>query len=162
MNNEGRSPTVHEEPVIRHPEAADEPRWRELWLAYLDYYEAPEYDRRTDRLWEQLLDSQDPFRCRVAELDGQLVGIVHFVEQLDTWYDRPIIYLGDLFVDSKLRGKGIARRLIDEVVRIARENNNPQVYWHTNHDNEPARLLYDKMTGGTSGFIMYEIEIESD
>lgn len=153
--------------MIRQPASGDEPRWRERWLGYLEFYEAPEIAHRTDRLWTQLLDPDDPFRCRLAiavngTADDTIVGIVHFVEHHDTWFDKPIIYLADLYVDADQRGNGIARRLIDEVVQVARDNDNPQVYWHTNQDNAPARLLYDKMTGGPNGFIMYELSTEGD
>ena len=146
---------------LRDPQPGDKPQWSELWLAYLTFYEAPEYGRRTESLWSQLHDPDHPFRCRVAADGDELVGIVHFVEHHDTWFEDPIIYLADLFVRPERRGEGIARQLIDDVAAFAKANGNEQVYWHTNDTNATARGLYDTMTGGPNGFIMYELPIEA-
>ena len=145
---------------LRDPRPNDKAAWSELWLAYLAFYEAPEYEHRTESLWGQLHDDAHPFSCRVAADGEHLVGIVHFVEHHDTWFENPICYLADLYVRPEHRGAGIARQLIDDVARIAKANGNEQVYWHTNDTNTTARHLYDKLTGGTNGFIMYELPIE--
>ncbi len=34
-----------------------------------------------------------------------------------------------------------------------------EVYWHTQNHNSVARGLYDKITGGTDGFVNYTIDV---
>jgi hypothetical protein len=34
-----------------------------------------------------------------------------------------------------------------------------EVYWHTQQHNTVARGLYDKLTGGTDGFVNYTIAV---
>ena len=47
--------------------------------------------------------------------------------------------------------------MVDE----AREQNWAEVYWHTQQHNQVARGLYDKITGGTDGFVNYAIVMDS-
>ena len=136
---------------------ADEAAWRRLWRGYLEFYGAPEFDSRTPRLWTQLLDAEHSFQCRVAVHDEEAVGIVHFFDHLDTWFDGPVCYLNDLFVDPGSRGHGIGRLLIEDVNRIATERGWQHVYWHTQSNNERARSVYDSFEGIGSDFMVYEL-----
>jgi hypothetical protein len=47
--------------------------------------------------------------------------------------------------------------LIKSVVEQAKEQGWQDVYWQTQHDNNVARGLYNKLTGGTDGFVTYRI-----
>jgi len=68
-----------------------------------------------------------------------------------------VCYLQDLFVSKRLRGRGIGESLIHAVVEYSKTRGWGQVYWQTKQDNTTARGLYDKLTGGTDGFIIYHI-----
>lgn len=145
--------------IVREPAQPDREQWESLWSGYLDFYRSPEDPESTQHLWDRLLDSADRVQCHVAEEDGRLIGIVHFFPHEDTWRAVPTCYLQDLYVRSDARGSGVGRLLIESVVEVARAEGWSAVYWLTAADNERGRVLYDKVTGGASGFIHYEIEV---
>ena len=62
-----------------------------------------------------------------------------------TWVMTQDCYLEDLFVDPEARGQGIGRALMADVQAIARAKGCARLYWHTDHDNRPARNLYDSI-----------------
>lgn len=142
---------------LRPPTDSDASRWKELWSAYLVFYETKLPSETTEDLWDRILDPDGAVQCLLAEVDGGVVGLVHFFAHDDTWNPNPICYLQDLYVDETVRGHGIGRALIESVVDQAADRGWSAVYWLTAEDNHQARVLYDKLTGGTSGFIHYEI-----
>jgi GNAT superfamily N-acetyltransferase len=145
--------------LIREARPGDRPAWQDLWQQYLVFYDADLPVDRTEVLWRRIFDPDDPVTCLVAESDGAVVGIAHFFEHPDTWEDRPVCYLEDLFVDESHRRSGIATGLIDELRRRCRENGWPRLYWTTMTDNRRARSVYDAITGGANGHIVYEVEL---
>lgn len=143
-------------PLIRPLTAGDEPEWRRLWTQYLAFYEAtvPEAVYRTT--FARLL-SDDPTvpRGLVAEGEGRLVGLVHYMFHPHCWRVEPVCYLQDLFADPDVRGTGVGRALIEAVYAAADAAGAPMVYWTTQHFNEQARLLYDRI-GTVTPFIRYQ------
>lgn len=108
-----------EQVKIRRPVPDDKEAWLVRWQGYLTFYKTTLPDDWTERLWQRLLDDDDPIQGRVAERDGQVVGLVHFFPQPNTWFGTTC-YLNDVFVDPDLRGGGIGRALIDAVADEAR------------------------------------------
>ena len=144
---------------IRSPQAIDRPRWQQLWQGYLEFYHASLPAAISDELWHRLIDPGDSIQGRVAVAGSELVGLVHFFPHPHTWYPVPVCYLNDLFVDPAVRGGGIGTALIQAVVETAQQRGWAEVYWHTQQDNAVARSLYDKLTGGTDGFVNYTIDL---
>ncbi len=146
--------------IIRRPILADHPQWKQLWNDYLIFYKASDFSANlTDLLWQRIFDVQHPIECFVAEdhTSGELTGLVHYLPHADTWQEAPVCYLEDLFVNLKARGEGTGEALIQAVVDEAETKKWAEVYWHTQKNNTIARGLYDKLTGGTDGFITYRI-----
>lgn len=65
-------------------------------------------------------------------------------------------YVEDLFVSPEARGKSLGELLIKSVVKQAEEHDWRDVYWQTQHDNNVARGLYNKLTGGTDWYVTYQ------
>lgn len=141
---------------IRRLREADKSAWGQHWAGYLAFYKATLPEQRTERLWARLMDGTDPIQCRVAELDGRVVGIVHFFPRPDSWFET-VCYLADLYVDESMRGRGVGRALIDAVAEVAEAAGWHHVYWQTQTFNKPGRALYDSITGGASDFIVYRL-----
>lgn len=145
---------------IRAATAADRAQWDPLWQGYLEFYESSLAPDVTDMLWQRILDPAHEIECRLAVAeDGSLAGLVHYFPHAHTWYANPVCYLNDLFVVPGIRGGGIGKRLIEAVVDDAKKRGWSEVYWHTQQHNTVARGLYDKLTGGTDGFVNYTIDI---
>ncbi len=128
-------------------------RWNILARGYKTFYETTLSDADYDRAWERII-ANDGIHGLGAHLDGILVGITHYFFHTSTWA-KDVCYLQDLFVDGDLRGQGLARALIEDVARAARERGARHMYWNTRHDNATARALYDKVAVH-KGFIRYD------
>ena len=110
--------------------------------------------RVTRTTWSRFFDGDEPVHALVAELDGRMVGIVHFIFHRSTTLLRPTCYLQDLYTLASARGKGVGRALIEQVYRRAAEAGSSRVYWLTHETNETAMKLYDKVAE-KSGFVVY-------
>lgn len=141
--------------TIRPLTAADQPEWRRLWTAYLAFYETTLPDAVFDTTFARLLDPARPEQnALVAELDGRLVGLVHYIYHAHNWRAEDVCYLQDLYVDPETRGTGAGRALIEAVYAAADANGTPAVYWLTQDFNTTARQLYDRIAK-VSPFIRY-------
>ena len=87
-------------------------------------------------------------------VDGELMGIAHYLFHRSTWAPHRYCYLEDLFVAPTARGKGLGRALIEAVYEKAQAANASRVYWLTQSSNTQARILYDKVADNL-GFIQY-------
>jgi GNAT superfamily N-acetyltransferase len=67
-------------------------------------------------------------------------------------------YLQALFTAPEVRGKGVARALVAEVERWARDQGCAHVYRLTQSGNETALRLYDQVAENR-GFIQYVIQL---
>ncbi|MEM9045829.1 MAG: GNAT family N-acetyltransferase [Pseudomonadota bacterium] len=147
--------------IIRPLAAGDEAAWRELWKAYLAFYETelPEevYQTAFGRL---LAETLGEFQGLIAELAGRPVGLAHFVYHRFLWSIEDTCYLMDLFADPDLRGQGIGRALIEGVYERAKADGIATVYWQTQEFNYKGRMLYDQVANRTP-FIVYEKDLGS-
>lgn len=141
--------------TIRPLAAKDEASWRVLWSGYLDFYKSSVPEAVYASTFARLLgdDAQD-FHGMVAEQDGTIVGLVHYLFHRHCWRIENVCYLQDLYADPAVRGTGIGRKLIEAVYQAADEAGAPAVYWLTQEDNAVGRRLYDRV-GQKTDFIKY-------
>lgn len=141
--------------LIRELQAADRPRWNELWAGYLAFYREALPQQITGATWQRLIDpAQQPHGFCAVNGDGRLIGIVHYLFHPSTWALESYCYLEDLFVDPAARGNGAGRALIEAVYRAADANGASRVYWSTGKDNLQAQALYDQLAELTP-FVQY-------
>ncbi|PYC47841.1 GNAT family N-acetyltransferase [Litorivita pollutaquae] len=141
---------------IRPLTADDEADWRRLWTAYLEFYESTVPEEVYATTFKRLLSPEHPNQnARLAALDGTPVGLVHYVFHVHNWRIEDVCYLGDLYADPAVRGKGIGRALIEAVYAEADANGTPSVYWMTQEFNANARKLYDRIATLTP-FVKYQ------
>jgi GNAT superfamily N-acetyltransferase len=131
-----------------------------LWRGYNDFYERTIPPSVTDATWSRFFDAYEPMHALVAERDGQLIGLVHFIFHRSTSLYGTTCYLQDLFTASKARGSGVGRVLIEAVYDSAREGGAGRVYWHTHETNATAMRLYDKVAEKT-GFVVYAKDLRT-
>lgn len=143
---------------IRDPQRADEARWRVLWAGYNAFYETELPEEVTAFTWQRLNERGSHMFARVAELDGEVIGLAHAVVHDCTWTMSPVCYLEDLFVDPNVRGTGAGRALIEDLIAICKASGWARLYWHTREGNVTARRLYDRVTA-VDDFVHYNVNI---
>jgi GNAT superfamily N-acetyltransferase len=143
---------------VRAVRPSDFAAWSALWDGYNAFYGRsgptalpPEITQVT---WSRFFDGYEPVHALVAEQNGVLLGLVHYIFHRSTIMLGPTCYLQDLFTAEAARGKGVGRALIHAVYARAKEAGATRVYWHTHETNETAMKLYDTIAE-KSGFIVY-------
>lgn len=142
------------QPCIRPAVPADFEQWLPLWEGYNSFYERKVPIEVTRMTWSRFFDAYEPMHAIVAESDGRLLGLVHYLFHRNTAMLGPTCYLQDLFTAAETRGQGIGRALIEAVYERAQAAGSTRVYWMTQESNTVARRLYDKVAE-RSGFIQY-------
>ena len=148
--------------TIRALREQDYPAWQPLWDGYNAFYGRegptaldPEITRTT---WRRIFESAEPVFALVAESEGKMLGITHYLYHRSTTRIELICYLQDLFTLPTARGRGVGRALIEAVYRDAAASGIKRVYWQTQHSNAAGRLLYDKVAKHL-GFIVYSHDV---
>lgn len=144
--------------VLRPIAKGDFDQWFQLWMDYNTFYKRIASPEVTSTTWARFLDHYEPVHARVAERDGKLLGLVHFIFHRNTSMIGPVCYLQDLFTHPDARGLGIGRALIDAVYREASSVGSTRVYWLTHETNQQAMHLYDQVATRSS-FVQYRKEL---
>ncbi|GLQ86723.1 GNAT family N-acetyltransferase [Dyella flagellata] len=144
--------------VIRQVRQADFSEWLPLWQGYNAFYGRAGATalpaQITHTTWQRFLDAYEPVHALVAECDGRLLGLAHYLFHRSTTQIEPSCYLQDLFTDESARGLGAGRTLIEAVYQAAAQAGCPRVYWQTHETNATAMRLYDQLAE-KSGFVVY-------
>ena len=140
--------------TIRPITLSDKARWLELFKEYVIFYKSKVSDEQFELTWQRIHSDFNIYGL-IAELDGQIVGLAHYIFRPSTWDVEDFCYLEDLFVDPKVRNTGVGRALISELEKIAIAKGSKRLYWTTATDNEVARKLYDKVA--ITDFVQYRI-----
>jgi GNAT superfamily N-acetyltransferase len=148
--------------LVRPILQADFPAWQPLWDGYNAFYgrEGPTAlpARVTEATWARFFDPAEPVFALVAERDGRLVGLTHYLFHRSTSRFELTCYLQDLFTEPAQRGTGVGRALIQGVYEQSRAAGIQRVYWQTHVTNAAGRQLYDKVAQH-HGFIVYAHDV---
>ena len=142
--------------TVRPLAQSDRADWDRLWTAYLAFYETARPQEIFDTYFARLLgDDPQDFNGLVAEVDGKVVGLTHYLFHRHGWRVENVCYLQDLYADPHVRGHGVGRALIEGVYAASDRAGISSVYWLTQDFNHEARRLYDRI-GKLSPVIRYE------
>jgi len=144
--------------TVRALVPGDYAQWLPLWDGYNAFYGRagptaldPEV---TLTSWDRFFDAGEPMHALVAEENGVLLGLAHYLYHRSTTSIGPSCYLQDLFTATEARGRGVARALIEAVYAASRATGASRVYWQTHETNATAMRLYDRVAE-KSGFLVY-------
>lgn len=129
---------------IRRAVKEDCPRLLEL-INELAVYEkaAHEVTVSMEHFVESGFGNQPVWWAFVAEADGQVEGFAMYYIRYSTWKGQRM-YLEDLLVTEKMRGKGLGKLLFDQLIVEAKEKNFNGIAWQVLEWNEPAINFYKK------------------
>ncbi|MCU0470323.1 MAG: GNAT family N-acetyltransferase [Arcicella sp.] len=130
--------------LIRDGVREDVPTMFELIKELAIYENATEQVTNTiEQMYVDGFGENPIFGSVVAEVDGQVVGLSLYYFRYSTWKGKRL-YLEDLIVSEKMRGKGLGEQLLEKTIDKARENKCTGLMWQVLNWNEPAINFYKK------------------
>jgi len=114
--------------------------------------ELAEYERMSDevvatedRLRRTLFGPRPAAEVVVAYAGDEPAGFALFFHNYSTFLARPGLYLEDLFVVPKFRGRGYGKALLVHLAKLAVERDCGRFEWSVLDWNEPAIGFYKKL-----------------
>ncbi len=130
--------------VIRKAIKEDCPRLLELIQELADYEKAPNEVTVTLEHFEESGFGKAPvWWAFVAETDGIVQGFALYYIRYSTWKGQRM-YLEDILVTEKMRGKNLGKLLFDALIEEAKEKKFSGLVWQVLEWNEPAINFYQK------------------
>jgi GNAT superfamily N-acetyltransferase len=132
--------------TVRTATSADVPQILEFIRGLALYERAPDQVIATEK--DLLRDGFGPnpfYYCLIAEEDGAPGGFALFFFNYSTWQGRPGVYLEDIYVESRYRGRGIGKLLLQQVAAFALERGCERLQWEVLDWNTPAINFYKAM-----------------
>lgn len=129
--------------TIRAAAPADAPTILRFVRELAEYEREPDAVKATEADFERVLFGPRPYaEAVIAEEDGAPLGFALFFHNFSTWQGKPGVYLEDLYVTPEARGKGVGKRLLAHLARVAVERDCARLEWSVLDWNEPAISFY--------------------
>lgn len=134
--------------VIRPAEEKDVPRIVELTEELAEYEHLSELCSITAEMFSRLIFEEHSLSVLCAEKDGIIIGIAsYYFYKISTFSGKKVLYLEDLYIIPKERGKGIGTQFFAELKKIAENIGCGKIEWKCLKWNEPSLAFYDKLGG---------------
>jgi len=98
-----------------------------------------------ERLQEQMSRPRPPFKCLIAEADGEPVGFALYFFTYSTWEGTESLYLEDFFVPERCRRGGVGTALFSALAREAVSRSCQRMDWAVLRWNQMAISFYEKV-----------------
>ena len=137
--------------IIRRAVAEDCPRLLELIHELALFEKAPhEVTVTPEHFAESGFGPNPVWWAFVAEVGGRIEGFALYYIRYSTWKGQRM-YLEDIIVTEKMRGKGIGKLLVDRLIIEAREKKLSGIVWQVLEWNESAINFYKKYNASFDG-----------
>lgn len=131
--------------ILRHAVREDAPLILSFIKALAEYERlSHEVIATEDKLISSLFD-QPAAEVIIGEYEGQPMAFALFFTTYSTFLASPGIHLEDLYVDPKMRGKGIGSILLSYLAGLVKERNYSRLEWACLDWNEPSIQFYRSM-----------------
>jgi GNAT superfamily N-acetyltransferase len=130
--------------ILRRAAREDCPRLLELVNELATFERAPEEVTVTpEHFTESGFGANPVWWAFVVCVDGKVEGFALYYVRYSTWKGQRM-YLEDLIVTGKMRGKGLGKLLFDRLLEEVKEKNFFGMVWAVLDWNEPAIQFYKK------------------
>jgi GNAT superfamily N-acetyltransferase len=143
------APGVHVRPLV---EADLSPVW-ELMREFAVFERLEhEFTGSPEALGRHLLHGQwPPLDAFVVEVDGAIGGFAIAYGVFSTFWTHPILWLEDLFVADRFRGRGAGRALFAAVAALGHQRGCARLDWAVLEWNQPAIEFYERLGAHRAG-----------
>ncbi len=146
---------------IRAASRVDLPLVASLIRELADYERLAGQVDMTEPVLEESLFQQHAAEVVLAELDGEVAGFAVFFHNFSTFLGRRGLYLEDLFVRPRFRGRGVGQALMVHLARLARERGCGRMEWVVLDWNRPAIAFYERLGARpNTGWTVYRLREE--
>ena len=98
-----------------------------------------------DDFRKALFGTQPAAHALLAFVDDVPVGFVLYFYNFSTFLGKRGIYLEDIYVEPKYRGRGIGSTLLKRLARIAKEQDCGRMEWSVLTWNQPSIDFYHRL-----------------
>ena len=98
-----------------------------------------------DDIRRELFGDKSVIRAVIAWEDDQPVGFALYFFNFSTFLTRRGLYLEDLYVTPKCRGKGYGKQLMRHLAQVAKQEGCGRFEWSVLDWNEPAIGFYESL-----------------
>lgn len=139
-----------EQLVIRDARPGDESLILELITELADYERLAHHVVATPQdLTDNLFGADSHVRCQIAEWEQQPAGFALWFYNFSTFMGKKGLYLEDLFVRERFRGKGIGKALLQRLAVIAEASGCGRMEWVVLDWNQSAIDFYKSLGAAT-------------
>jgi len=132
--------------VLRAATAADVPDILRCIRGLAEYERLAHECRATEaQLHATLFGDAPAAEVVLATIDGELAGFALWFRSYSTFLAKPGLYLEDLFVFPPWRGRGVGRRLLSFLARLALERDYGRLEWAVLDWNADAIRFYESL-----------------
>lgn len=96
------------------------------------------------RLEKEVFSDKPRFQAHLVKYNDEYVGYFIILDTYSTYQGLPTLYLEDIFVLEKYRGKGIGQKIFEFCVDKASNENYGRMEWCVYNWNKPAIGFYRK------------------
>jgi GNAT superfamily N-acetyltransferase len=129
--------------VVRPARQGDVPALVGMVRELAAYEREPDAVQLTESvLAERLFGPAPAVFAEVAELDGEVVGMAVWFLSFSTWTGTHGVWLEDLYVQPRARGRGLGRALLAELAAVCAARGLARLEWTVLDWNDPALGFY--------------------
>lgn len=93
---------------------------------------------------EQMIEDKDIFQCLVAISGDEIAGFATYFFTYNSWSGKGL-HLDDLYVKESFRKTGTGKKLLDNIINLAKEEKCKNVRWMVSAWNLNAIDFYKKI-----------------
>ena len=124
----------------------DVPLMLDLIRELAEYEHEAESARATpEQLHEALFGARPAAEAAIARIDGEAAGWALWFQNFSTWTGKPGLWLEDLFVRPRHRGRGAGKALLVYLARLCVERGYGRFEWSVLDWNAPSIAFYEAL-----------------
>jgi GNAT superfamily N-acetyltransferase len=97
------------------------------------------------RLLDDAFSDSPPFKIILAEQNNKLLGYAFYLFTYSSFEAKRTLYLEDIFISENYRNKRIGKLFLDEIIKIAKDNDCRRMEWAVLDWNVNAIKFYEKL-----------------
>jgi len=123
---------------------------------YQEFYKVQDIDDENNRVFFSQFGLGSTSGCQfMISHDGVIAGFATVYFSFASGITQKVAIMNDLYTLSSLRGKGLAKQLIEHCRQYAKQEGAARLQWVTATDNTTAQALYDKLDTQKSHWVFY-------